>query len=562
MSRRPGGYPGQIPGQERRGKRRLALAEDPPAKGNGLDHNDDERVIDVVAGKRHLAAIAGMGALADASVPFYQRGGELVRPVRLPAKDAYERDMMVPGLLAVRAPMVAHELGASARWRRYTADGEERTIDPPKEVVDQILGALVHRWPFPAIKGIVCTPTMRMDGSLLLAPGFDRQTGLYLMDPPAMPAIPEAPSREDAVRAADLLEALLGEFPFSDGDDGPSASVALSMLMTPVLRAALAPAVPIHLATAPQPGTGKSFLADLSAAIAIGERCPVFAASAKPNETETRLEGAALKGFPIIALDNVNGELTGSFLAQLASQATLAIRNLGGHPITTVANTFTVFANGNNITAPLDLIRRSIRCGLDANMERPWERVFKADPVEIVLADRGPYVAACLTIARAYIVAGVPGRKRPPAGFKRWSDIVRSALCWLGYTDPCDSTPVVAAESSHDQDRAALFTLWHQTLGETRYTAAEVAKVADQVNHNPDAGPIGYVYPDFREALVAVADPKNIQQVNPRSLGKYLHRNNNVLVGNLKLTIDESDERRQKYGIAQPRKTPAPHPFA
>jgi putative DNA primase/helicase len=535
VSRRPGGYPGQIPGQERRGRRNPARVPGEP-KGNGLDH-EPGRVIDVVAGKRHLAAIEGMVALADAAVPFYQRGGELVRPVRLPAKDAYENDIYVPGLLNVRAPMVAHELGGCARWRRYTAEGEERTIDPPKEVVEQILGALVHKWPFPPLKGVIATQTMRMDGSLLLDAGYDPQTGLYLMDPPAMPGIPEAPSRADAEAASDLLESLLGEFPFADE---PSASVAVSMLMTPVLRAALAPAVPIHVASAPTAGTGKSFLADLASALAIGERCPVFAAAAEPKETEKRLEGAALDGFPIIALDNLNGELAGNFLAQLGSSATLAIRAMGGHPITKVANTFTVFANGNNISAPQDLVRRTIRCGLDADMERPWERTFKADPVETVLAGRGPYVAAVLTIARAYVVAGMPGRKRPPAGFQRWSDVVRSALCWLGWPDPCESAAVVSAEDDRGHERSALFTTWDAILGGGKYTAADIARVANATSDHPLHG-------EFREAIIAIADPKNNQTISTKSLGRYLKNNTNVRVGALKLTMDDSDERRRKY---------------
>lgn len=36
-------------------------------------------------------------------------------------------------------------------------------------------------------------------------------------------------------------------------------------------------------------------------------------------------------------------------------------------------------------------------------MEVPEAREFAADPVATVLADRGRYIAACLTVARAYI---------------------------------------------------------------------------------------------------------------------------------------------------------------
>ena len=56
-----------------------------------------------------------------------------------------------------------------------------------------------------------------------------------------------------------------------------------------------------------------------------------------------------------------------------------------------------------------------------------------------ILDDRGKYIAACLTICRAYIVAGRPGVLPRLASFEAWSDTVRSALVWLGKADPLDT---------------------------------------------------------------------------------------------------------------------------
>ena len=78
-----------------------------------------------------------------------------------------------------------------------------------------------------------------------------------------MPPIPDKPSRDDALRALRLLLGLLHEFPFVNEE---SRSVALSMLMTPVLRGAI-PNAPLHVARAPVAGTGKSYLVDVSSAI-------------------------------------------------------------------------------------------------------------------------------------------------------------------------------------------------------------------------------------------------------------------------------------------------------
>ena len=60
-------------------------------------------------------------------------------------------------------------------------------------------------------------------------------------------AIPERPTRDDALEALGLLESLLEEFPFVDD---ASRSVALSAQITPVARGGFA-AVPMHAARSP-----------------------------------------------------------------------------------------------------------------------------------------------------------------------------------------------------------------------------------------------------------------------------------------------------------------------
>ena len=103
------------------------------------------------------------------------------------------------------------------------------------------------------------------------------------------------------------------------------------------------------------------------------------------------------------------------------------------------------------------MTRRTLLAHLDAQMERPEERQFTFDPVQLVISDRGIYVAACLTIVRAYLLAGCPGKLPQLASFGTWSDLVRSALVWLGCADP--------AQSIHETRRSdpVLDTL-HQVL--------------------------------------------------------------------------------------------------
>ena len=184
-------------------------------------------------------------------------------------------------------------------------------------------------------------------------------------------------------------------------------------------------------------------------------RCRV---SPKPEETEKRLNGSALAGHPIIALDNASGTIEGDLLCQITERPLLQLRPLGTSNLIRVTNTFSVLANGNNAVVAADMVRRTIECRLDANMESPETRVFRDDPLAKIKQNRGAYVAAVLTIARAYICAGRPGRLPPLASYEAWSDLVRSPLVWLGRGDPVASMSSLRSLDPARQSRAAVFT--------------------------------------------------------------------------------------------------------
>ena len=257
-----------------------------------------------------------------------------------------------------------------------------------------------------------------------------------LFNPPPMPAIPDQPTKQDALDALALLNDLLAEVDFAE-DDNVSLSGAISMLMTPVLRGMM-PVAPMHVVTKPAAGTGGSYMQDITAAIAIGERCPVLSLTLNNDEeNEKRLSSAALTGQPIIAIDNFTGTLMGDFLCQLIERPMPQVRLLGklragDHHRTTTASSPTATTS----TIGADTVRRTVQISLDANVENPESRTFTRNPVAEVLADRGRYIAAILTIARAYRVAGLPGKLPPRLSFEDWSDNVRSALVWLGWPDP------------------------------------------------------------------------------------------------------------------------------
>ena len=168
-----------------------------------------------------------------------------------------------------------------------------------------------------------------------------------------------------------------------------------------------------------------------------------------------------IQGQSLVCIDNVVGEARWRRAVPARSNSPGPACGSSGNARTVEidARSVTYFANGNNITIVGDLCRRVIRSRLDAQMERPELREFKGDPADMIMADRGKYIAACLTICRAYIAAGRPGRPQKLASFGEWSDTVRSALVWLGEADPVKSMDLSKAE---DPETAALLVMLNE----------------------------------------------------------------------------------------------------
>jgi putative DNA primase/helicase len=73
-----------------------------------------------------------------------------------------------------------------------------------------------------------------------------------------------------------------------------------------------------------------------------------------------------------------------------------------------------------------DLCLRVITATLNPGVEQPELREFRGDPVATVMADRGKYIAAALTVCRAYAAAGRPN-PRQAARVVWWME-----LMWCG----------------------------------------------------------------------------------------------------------------------------------
>jgi putative DNA primase/helicase len=341
-----------------------------------------------------------------------------------------------------------------------------------------------------------------------------------------MPTLAADPRQSDARAAVALLSDLLAGFPLvTDADK----AVALSLIVSAVVRGALG-MVPVHAFTAPTPGTGKSYIADVAAVITSGRWCPVITPGRTEEELEKRLGAMLLAGYPIISLDNISNGLSGDALCQIAERPTVRIRLLGKSETPECEFRGIIIANGNNLSVIGDMTRRVILGTLDSGEERPEDRKFKFDPIKQVLAHRGRYIAAAMTIVRAYLAAGQPDKRPRLASYTEWSDMVRSALVWAGCGDPVETMKVIRDTDPLLTTLRTVLECWRDVFGGEGKTAAEVAAL--YAGGFDPAGLDGETLTALRAALVPVAAVRDV--IDATRLGYWLRASKGRPAGKLK----------------------------
>lgn len=507
----------------------------------GAPVDEDKRpTISTNGAALHVLATNAERVLIQAGAPIYVRGARLVRPVVEEADASRGRRTKVARLSQIGTDAMLDHMSRTARWARY--DSRKKKVvntDPPRSVAAVVLSR-EGEWNFPRLAGVVTTPTLRPDGSLLNKPGYDEATRLLLVDTPDMAPIPEHPSKNEAAEALGLLGRLLLEVPFVDE---ASRAVALSALITPIVRGAL-PVVPLHAARAPAAGSSKSFLMDLASMIATGQLCPVISAGPDIAETEKRLVAAVVSGQPIISVDNVNGDLGGDALCQLVERPLVDVRPLGRTEQIRIESRATIFATGNNLAVVGDMVRRTLLCSLDANVERPELRQFERDPIGAVLADRGRYVRAALVIVRAYIAAGCPGELPALASFGQWSKFVRSALVWLGCADPVLTMETARAEDPESSELQTVVVAWLAAVGKNQpKTTGELIEIANRGPFGTDASVEATGREALAEAFASITGARG--PLSAKTLAKWLSRHKGRVVNGVKLHATRDDHAKQ-----------------
>jgi hypothetical protein len=487
--------------------------------------------IRVMAGEIHRVVDAAERELAH-SRRHYQRGGLIVTVVTDPGT----RETRVQ---EISAPALVRALAGAATWERFDARSEDwvRT-DPPARHATVLFDSTSYHH-LPVLSGLTRQPYLRPDGSLMTAAGYDPSSGMFGVFDAREFAIPDAPSLADAKAALALLKDLLAEFSFTSA---PDLAAALSALLTAAVRPSLASAPMFH-ARAHMVGSGKSYLCELITAFATPQRATPTTFPADDEECRKLLLAELLRAPAVIEFDNLTGDLVAhkSLCTALTSEH-MSGRILGVSKTATVSTRALFLSSGNNVGPVQDMTRRCITIRLDPGCEVPAARSFRRpDLVREVLRERGRYVAAALTIVRAWIVAGRPKADcRAMAGYGDWSDLCRQPLLWLGLADATESVFEAMAEDPDRETLGRLLTGWQAAFGRTAAMVRDAVRVSA----------FGDEHAELREVLRDIADERG--EINRRRLGWWIRRHAGRIVDGRRFVRASGNRSAEAWQVESP----------
>jgi hypothetical protein len=439
----------------------------------------DLPTIDVTELPLRESSQLALSALLAANNPptLFARDGAIVRVVedekRRPRIQIVDTDVM-RGLLA-RAAEFVKQHGRKLQF-----------IAPPDDVVRDVLRMHVNS--FPPISGITETPIVRPDGTIADTQGYDAATNLYLKFAPGfkMTKIPRKPTREQARTAVQSLDEVIGDFPFKEPADKANE---LALLLTLVMRPTIAGIVPMAHIDAPMAGTGKGLLATLNTIIATGIEAATDTAPTSEAEWEKLIMATLGDGATIFLLDNVRGVLLSSKLEAMLTAPRVTGRILGLGRKGTYDNRLTCMVTGNNMQLGGDLPRRTYQIRLDAKTSNPEEREgFRhSEPISWLKTHRGTFLAAILTVIRAWYAAGKPMPEQPVktvGSYEEWTRILDGILNYCGVKGFLGNRERVRERSVPDTaDWERFLSAWHEKWGEMPVKCAEIEDLA---KHDPD----------------------------------------------------------------------------
>ncbi|MEO2034378.1 MAG: hypothetical protein ABGZ35_20070 [Planctomycetaceae bacterium] len=467
---------------------------------------------------------------------LFQMDGRLVQLVRPPKDRMSVSDVLVPHYLT---PALLRERITN----RVAFYGYDKNGDEVHKLIPKFCAETIHQrgvWDgIPHLGGIVASPVLRPDGSVLQTSGYDVASQLFADLQETYPAVPHDPTAAEVADSVNMLLDLVCDFPFVN--DAHRAAW-LAAILTPLAKHTHTGVTgPITLFDAPTAGSGKTILAELGGIICIGGEPPSMIWKSGETERSKAMLSKLMQRPQIILLDNVECELGGPTINKCVTDHIYEDRLLQKSEMAQVPVLAQIWVTGNNVQVVADTRRRVCHCRIEPSCERPETREgFKHQDVKgYARRNRKKLLCAALTMLRGYFSAGKPKQDLIPWGsFGGWSSVVRSSLVWAGLPDVGEC--MMSGNTQDDELLTGLeFIVAAFLILDPDFdglTTKRVTEVLQSEHTTPGRD-------DLVQAFDSLTD-KPISKIGSRQVGAALKKLKSKVCGEYKLTYGRDEKRR------------------
>lgn len=305
--------------------------------------------------------------------------------------------------------------GGGQQWVEYDV--------PPPPTVAKIMAN--YSPGVPVLRRVASTPVFASTGRLIREAGYDPETGIWHAPVGHTPAIPDDPAAAQVAEARDLVMQAVGAFQL-DGD--ASRAHAAALMFEPFVRLLIDGPTPLYLIEAATQGSGKGKLATVMAWPFLRSKVPARPSPTREEEFEKVITTAVAEGAGIFMIDNLKIDLASGALAAALTSEVWQGRILGASKTVTGPITWSWVVTANNPVVDNDIARRCIWVRIVTTVEEPWRLPPSAFPIPDidawVIEHEGALTAAVLTLAQAWIRAGMPEGRQVLGSYEAWAKVI------------------------------------------------------------------------------------------------------------------------------------------
>lgn len=422
-------------------------------------------------------------AIIRGNVPgLYVQEGHLVEILPVSGSIEGTNSYLPVHIQAVTPDSLIRIMGEKTRLVKMVKRKEEWSESPAMLTATVAKAVLTNTyWPgVPPLQGIVTTPTLRVDGSLLQTPGYDQESQLFYHPRLEMEPIPDRPALEEVQEARRFItDDVLGDFPWQSKAD---LANYIALMFSPILRPYINALMPMGVLSARSPGSGKTLLAKIP-----GEVCGMYSMSWVPDEAEARKAistGLSNSQHPIMLFDNVGDteKVNHACLAKLLTSRSWDDRLLGTNKSINARNDRLWLVTGNNVSLGGDIASRSVLVTIDPGIPNPELRDnFRLGDLEEWLTDESNRIRllrAMLVMVQAWRNAGAVKVKTPMRGFTAWASMMAGFTAFHGYAGFLGNLDEVKSQDVEAEEWVQVCSEIHKRYGSGRRTAGQMTRDA------------------------------------------------------------------------------------